>query len=1411
MPWFRRRKNDSDLPAAAAAAPAVQTTREPQARAESPVTSTPAAGQATGTADSPSDPTRPKRRRGSRGGRGRKKPSTAAAGESTAQAEVEKSEKPEKSGESGAKAEKPAARKSERSGERKQLSQRQERRREQGRRRQPPRRAPLPAAKRELIVSVDVGEQRVAILEDDQVAEVYLERPNRRSIAGNIYLGTVDNVLPGMEAAFVEIGLEKNGFLYVDEIVGPELERGHGRKIQDLIKKGETILVQSVKDPMKTKGARLTTQISLPGRFVVFVPQGEGLGVSRRLEDDERARLKDILRKLDVKEGGIIVRTAAEGASEEDIERDLVFLQRLWRTIEAKAKPAKAPELIYQEAELPLRVTRDLFTGDFEKAYVDNDQAYKRIVGYLKKTSPHMVERVIRYKETPPLMEAFGVEQEIKSTLNRRVDLPSGGYLIFDYAEAFTVIDVNTGRFVGSRGKNSAGRLEDTITKNNLEAVKEVVRQLRLRDIGGIIVIDFIDMANPKNRAAVEEALRTELERDRTKTYVVEISPLGLVEMTRQNVTDGPREVMTKKCPTCGGDGIVYSEASAALDVERRLRALAAGSKSQAFRVELADGIASALIGPGANRLIELEALTKKRFFLEGKPGAHLDHFLVAAEGKLADLAPEAPVEEGAEVQLQLVEVDRHDGTAAVGKLDGLDVVVGEAAELVGKKVKVRIERVLGGIAYGTLVRRAAKKAPEPLTAEAEAEKPTRKPPARKAAAKVAGAETAGDEAEESDEARGEPPRRSRPSRRASRPTRATRTTRTSEAEGGDESAEGAAPKRKRTRRGSRGGRRRKKKPVEAGEAGEIVAADESAETGEVPEEAADTAVAAKPAARKTGRAQAGRRGAGAGRPDPRARRRLRSRALRAGAGRAADADPAARAGGGSRCGGRGGRRGDRARPPTATRRRSRSARRAAARAAGAIARSRQPRPRTAPRPAAETAEAEHETEDEPETAAEPVVESDAGARGRAGARAADRSRCPETAPARTRAPTPTSGVTCRCPSGSTRSTPRSSDGVRFRYTAPRSRAASGPRFHAMSYAIITLGGKQYRVQEGERLFVDRLATDEGATFEPRVLLVGGDGKTDLSPSATVTARVVGHVLGEKIRIGKYKRRTGYKRHNGYRSRLTQIQIEAIGAAGRKAAPKKEAAAPKAEAAGARHRGADGRGAGARSASAEGLRGADGRADRRGSVRLAPAEPRGRARVRARAREPQGRDRRARVGPRREGGELTNGTQEGTRLVAERSRLEPADARREDVRRPGRLRRHDPRPPARHALPPGRRHRDRQGRHDLREARRQGRVPHERRPPLHQRRLSYPLRLLCVSRRAARAWLRAPLSARSAASRRCRLAPCLPAGVVVSRPRRSGATGASAGQAFPVPGTLIPSNTLSLAVTVGACSTTKRD
>ena len=776
--WFRRKRDareraQEQAPDPLAAAP------EPQ---HADVTEPAAAG------DEPTD-TKPKRRRGSRGGRNRKKPAQAVA---------------------EAAASPPKATRPERGEPRNEQSQRAERRASQRtstRRRAAPRRAPLPAAKRELLVSVAVGEQRVAVLEDERVAEVYLERPERRSIAGNIYLGTVDNVLPGMEAAFVEIGLEKNGFLYVDEIVRPELEgKGHGRKIQDLIKRGEKVLVQAVKDPMKSKGARLTTEISLPGRFVVYVPFGEGLGVSRRLDEDERVRLRDVVKALKVKEGGVIVRTAAEGASADDVERDLVFLQKLWQRIKQRADAVAAPALVYQEAELPLRVTRDLFTGDFGRAQIDDERTYKRVVGYLKKTSPHMVERVERYKEKTPLFEASGVEQEIQSTLNRRVDLPSGGYLVFDYAEAFTVIDVNTGRFVGGRGKNSSARLEDTITKNNLEAVKEVVRQLRLRDIGGIIVIDFIDMANPANRATVEEALRAELERDRTKTYVVEISPLGLVEMTRQNVTEGPREILTKKCPTCRGDGIVISEHTAAVDLERKLRELVvAKPRTKAFRIEVAARPGTLLIGPAATRLEAIEAATRRRFFLELVPDAHVDHFAVLDEGTVEKLAPQAAVDEGAATEVKLVEVGLHDAQAGVAKLDGLSVNVAGAAELVGKKVRVRVVRVLDGNAYAAL---ADARTPEPpITAEGEAERPTRASRARKPA----------------DE---QPPDAVAP---ADASDAVADVDADADATDGGESADGdddAVPK-KRTRRGSRGGRRRRRPGVateaaaDAGEAGE--------------------------------------------------------------------------------------------------------------------------------------------------------------------------------------------------------------------------------------------------------------------------------------------------------------------------------------------------------------------------------------------------------------------------------------------------------------------------------------------------------------------------------------------------------------------------------------------------------------
>ncbi|HYM64769.1 MAG TPA: Rne/Rng family ribonuclease [Gaiellaceae bacterium] len=695
MPWFRRKKREEGAPAEAA----------PEARAV--VEETPPPQQDPASAEAEDKPAR-KRRRGSRGGRGRKR--KLAEGEAGQASEPVAEEKPAAKPRRARESEKPATR-----SRRKPDDARR-------RRKTPTKRIDTPDVEKEIYVSVEVGEQRVAILEEGKAAEVYLERRGRRSIAGNVYKGIVDNVLPGMEASFVEIGLPKNGFLYVDEIVVPELEgKRHGRRIQDLVQRGQEVLVQAVKDPMGTKGARLTTEISLPGRFLVYTPFGDGIGISRRLEDAERDRLKAISKALDTGDGGIIVRTAAEGASKEELEGDLAFLRKLWGTILARSESVKAPALVYQEAELPLRIIRDLFNREVVRVVVDHERTHRRIVGYLKRTSPQLTEKVELYAGKQPLMEKTGVEEAVRSTLNRRVDLPSGGYLIFDYAEAFTVIDVNTGRFVGARVKASGARLEDTITKNNLEAVAEVVRQLRLRDIGGIIVIDFIDMANPKNRELVEDALTRELERDRTKTYVVEISPLGLVEMTRQNVTDGPREILTVACPTCAGDGIVVSDETQAIEIERRLRNLVRSSRSQAFRIELNSHVAAILIGPGGSRLDDLEQELGRRFVVETKDGASPDHFEVVARGPAARAELKGtPVTKGEELEVAIVERDSHFDEAGVGRLDKYLISVAGAANQVGKKVKARIERTTNTAAYGVLA--GAVEAERPVDPETELE-----------------------------------------------------------------------------------------------------------------------------------------------------------------------------------------------------------------------------------------------------------------------------------------------------------------------------------------------------------------------------------------------------------------------------------------------------------------------------------------------------------------------------------------------------------------------------------------------------------------------------------------------------------------------------------------------------------------
>jgi ribonuclease G len=590
--------------------------------------------------------------------------------------------------------------------------------------------------KKQVLVSVDRGETRVALLEATgqvtaaprpgrrrrrragnpaagyRVAELYLERRGGRSIVGNIYKGKVDNVLAGLEAAFVDIGLEKNGFLHVDEIVLPGVEtpkRGRGQggkdsqKIHDLLRPGQEITVQVVKDPLKTKGARLSMELAIPGRYMVYSPQGEGVGVSRRLPDKERDRLRKEAARLDLQGGGAIIRTAAYGAGREDFERELQYLFKLHEVLDKRVEATVAPDLVFQEADLSVRVVRDIFSEHFERAIVDDPQQHQRLISFFTRTAPELVDRVELWEdEDVPLFERYAVEREIEGTLSSRVDLPSGGYLIIDYGEALTVIDVNTGSFIG-RGRGA--RLEDTITRTNLEAAEEAVRQLRLRDIGGIIVIDFIDMARARNRDAVLKTLRRSLDEDRTKTFVVEISPLGLVEMTRQNVTEGVREIMTRHCPTCHGEGVIRSEETIAISFERRLRVLAREKDAEALLLQINPRVSAVFTRDGAKILRQLEQQTGKWFHFEGSEGLPLDHFAITMEGTRDKVAERAlPFREGDEVLVNIVEPHMYNVDDAVAKIDGYIVSVTGGGRHVGEKRLVRIDEVGRTAAVATLV-----------------------------------------------------------------------------------------------------------------------------------------------------------------------------------------------------------------------------------------------------------------------------------------------------------------------------------------------------------------------------------------------------------------------------------------------------------------------------------------------------------------------------------------------------------------------------------------------------------------------------------------------------------------------------------------------------------------------------------
>ena len=405
-----------------------------------------------------------------------------------------------------------------------------------------------------MLVHADVKGAQIAVLEEGTIFEHYITRHDDRSYVGNIYLGRVQNVLPGMEASFVDIGEGRNGVLYAGEVGIAGDEGDDVPRIETVLRSGQSILVQVTKDPMRAKGARLTAQVSLAGRHLVLVPGADSLGVSRRLSDEERARLRDAAQELRPSGHGLIVRTAAEGASISDLKRDLERLVQIWQEVEERSKQVKAPALLYSEPELELRVIRDLFNRDVSQCIVDDRELELKLRDYIRSTTPDLDHRLELFEGSLPIFEEFRIVEQIRKSLDRKVWLPSGGHLVIDRTEAMTVIDVNTGKFVG---KSS---LEETVFKTNKEAAVEVARQLRLRDIGGIIVIDFIDMEEESNRSELLNVFRAALDLDRTRTQVFDITSLGLVQMTRKNVSAGIVEVFSDPCPTCEGRGILIHD-----------------------------------------------------------------------------------------------------------------------------------------------------------------------------------------------------------------------------------------------------------------------------------------------------------------------------------------------------------------------------------------------------------------------------------------------------------------------------------------------------------------------------------------------------------------------------------------------------------------------------------------------------------------------------------------------------------------------------------------------------------------------------------------------------------------------------------------------------------------------------------
>ncbi|HEY3383896.1 MAG TPA: Rne/Rng family ribonuclease [Vicinamibacterales bacterium] len=498
---------------------------------------------------------------------------------------------------------------------------------------------------KEMIVSSNGHQTMVAILEDDLVTEIFIERERQRGVVGNVYKGRVSKVLPGMQSAFVDIGLERDGFLYVTDVVNTmeefdrlesgddeesedegrrEREAGSSAKIEDLLREGQEVIVQVAKEPLGTKGARLTCHVTMAGRFLVFMPTVDHVGVSRKIESrDERARLRGIVREFREQQGfigGVIIRTATAARPPEDLIDDLTYFQRIWNDVRQRSESVRAPAVIYREQGLVTKLLRDLLTEEFSAIRIDDRQEYQRVREMVDRVMPAISSRVKLYDKPFPIFEEYGVQSEVDKALKSKVWLKSGGYIVVNQTEALVAIDVNTGRYVGKKN----GRLEDTIVKTNLEAVKEIVRQVRLRDLGGIIVLDFIDMEEKKNRQKVLQAVELELKKDRSPSKALAVSDFGLIIITRKRVKQSLERVLTEPCPYCSGTGTIKSSSTICYEILEQVRKIGPELDGPGLVLRVNPEIARALREEENGVLLDLRQALKREVTL--RPDALLHH-----------------------------------------------------------------------------------------------------------------------------------------------------------------------------------------------------------------------------------------------------------------------------------------------------------------------------------------------------------------------------------------------------------------------------------------------------------------------------------------------------------------------------------------------------------------------------------------------------------------------------------------------------------------------------------------------------------------------------------------------------------------------------------------------------------------